>query len=399
VAVFGGGDYLMLDTTGTTGRKIGIESVGQGAWNFTSAHKPVQFTSIERFNHVDIVAVSRENTTPWIDVYDAETYEYKFGIMPYESTFRGGARVTTGDVNNDGLPDVVVVPGTKRPTEVRVFNGTPNAAGAYEATRINAFAAFAPGFAAGGFVSLGDVNRDGANDIVVGADGGGSVRVFRNTTTTYTAANPATLAAFATFDAFERSFRGGARVAAGDLNGDGFAEVVAGRGAGGVAEVRVFSGNGGLQTNRHFNSFIALVNSHRGGVNVAVGDFNGDGVRDVIVAADAGGLPTVSVFDGSRISRRESLTMRTVLWTDQVFAMAFRGGVSIAARPVAGPVGGSQGGDVGFVEKVSIWTAPATRNTLRLGLLAHESTSPSARPRVTRPVLARGTHVDGNRIG
>jgi hypothetical protein len=62
-------------------------------------------------------------------------------------------------------------------------------------------------------------------------------------------------------------------------------------------------------------------------------------------------------------------------------------------------VGGSQGGDVGFVEKVSIWTAPATRNTLRLGLLAHESTSPSARPRVTRPVLARGTHVDGNRIG
>lgn len=399
VAVFGGGDYLMLDTTGTTGRKIGIESVGQGAWNFTSAHKPVQFTSIERFNHVDIVAVSRENTTPWIDVYDAETYEYKFGIMPYESTFRGGARVTTGDVNNDGLPDVVVVPGTKRPTEVRVFNGTPNAAGAYEATRINAFAAFAPGFAAGGFVSLGDVNRDGANDIVVGADGGGSVRVFRNTTTTYTAANPATLAAFATFDAFERSFRGGARVAAGDLNGDGFAEVVAGRGAGGTAEVRVFSGNGGLQTNRHFNSFIALVNSHRGGVNLAVGDFNGDGVRDVIVAADAGGLPTVSVFDGSRISRRESLNMRTVLWTDQVFAMAFRGGVSIAARPVAGPVGGSQGGDVGFVEKVSIWTAPATRNTLRLSLLAHESTSPSARPRVTRPVLARGTHVDGNRIG
>lgn len=398
-AVFGGGDYLMLDTTGTSGRKIGIETVGQGSWTFTSAHRPMQFTSIERFNHVDIVAVSRENTTPSIDVYDAETLEYKFGIMPYESTFRGGARVATGDVNNDGLPDVVVVPGLGRPAEVRIFDGTPDAAGAYAAARINAFSAFAPGFAAGGFVALGDVNRDGANDIVAGADGGGMVRVFRNTTTTYTAANPATLAAFAMFDAFERTFRGGARVAAGDLNGDGFADVVVGRGPGGAPEVRVFSGNGGLSTNRQINSFLALVNSHRGGVNVGVGDYNGDGVRDVIVAADAGGMPTVSVFDGRRVARRDRLDLRTVLWTDQVYATNFRGGVSIATRPVAGPVSEASGGDIGFVQKVSIWTAAASKNGLRLGVLAHDFTAPSSRPRVTRQAISRGVHVDGNRLG
>jgi hypothetical protein len=345
------------------------------------------------------VAVSRENTTPWIDVYDAETYEYKFGIMPYESTFRGGVRLATGDVNNDGIPDLVVVPGRGRPAEVRIYDGTPDAAGAYAAARINAFSAFAPGFTTGAFVSLGDVNRDGANDIVIGADGGSSVRVYRNTTSTYTAARPATLAAFATFDAFERTYRGGVRVAAGDIDGDGFADVVAGRGPGGTPEVRVFSGQRVLQSNRQVNSFIALANSHRGGVNVGVGDYNGDGVRDVIVAADAGGLPTVSVFDGTRVARGDRLDMRSVLWTDQVYAMNFRGGVSIAMRPVAGPASGTRGGDPGFVETVAIWTVPVSKNTLRLDVLAHQYTTASGRPRITKPLLSRGVHVDGNRLG
>lgn len=399
VALFGGGDYLNLDTTGTTGRKLGIDQVGEGNWTFTSAHKKVEFTSIERFNHVDIVAVSRQNTTPWIDVYDAETGEHKYGVMPYESTFRGGTRIATGDLNNDGLPDLVVVPGRGRPADVRIYDGTPDAAGGYAPAQINSFSAFAPGFATGAFVTVGDVNRDGAGDIVIGADGGGSVRVFANTTTHYGAASRATLAAFATFDAFERTFRGGARVAAGDLDGDGFAEVVAGRGPGGTPEVRVFRGRGGLRAGAHVNSFVSLVNSHRGGVNLAVGDYNGDGVRDVIVAADAGGLPTVSVFDGRRAARGDRLDMRTVLWTQQVYPQAFRGGVSIVAKPIAGPVDGSRGGDPGFVETVAIWTVPASRNTLRLAVLAHEFTTPSSQSRVTRPSLSRGIHVDGNWLG
>lgn len=398
VPLFGGGDYLNLDTTGTTGRTLGIESVGSGAWGFTSAHKPVQFTSIERFNHVDIVAVTRENTTPWIDVYDAETGEFRFGVMPYESTFRGGVRLATGDLNHDGLPDLIAVPGKGRPADTRIYNGTPNRDGVYNAASIGSFSPFAAGFSTGAFVAVGDTNRDGANDVAIGADGAGSLRVYRNTTPVENAGAATAFAALATFDAFERTFRGGVRVAAGDLNGDGFADVVAGRGPGAAPEVRVFSGRDGLRTGGQANAFTALATSHRFGVNVAVGDYNGDGVRDVIVGAAAGGLPTVSVFSGTRVMRGDRLDMRSVLFTALAYPQSFRGGVSVAARPIGGPVDGVRGGDAGFVETVAIWTAAESKNSLRLDIFSHEY-SGSTTSRKTPQRLSRGVHVDGNRLG
>ena len=392
--LFGGGDYLNLDTTGTTGRRLGIDKVGEGRWTFTSGHKQVGFTSIERFNRVDIVAVTRESTTPGVDVYDAETGEFKFGVMPYENTFRGGSRLATGDLNHDGLPDLAIVPGNGRPTDVRIYDGAPGSAGTYAAAPIGSFSAFTAGFRSGGFVAIGDTNRDGADDLVIGADGAATLRVFRNTTPPANAGKATMFATFATFDAFERTFRGGVRVAAGDLNGDGFADVVAGRGPGGIPQVRVFSGRNGLRTGGQANAFVALANSHRFGVNVAVGDYDGNGVRDVIVGAAAGGLPTVSVFDGARVMRGGSLDARSALWTAQVYPQAFRGGVSVAARPVAGPVDGVRGGDAGFVSTVGIWTAAASKNSLMYELFAHEQGRPAS-----RRTLGRGAYVDGNRLG
>jgi FG-GAP-like repeat len=83
------------------------------------------------------------------------------------------------------------------------------------------------------------------------------------------------------------------RVAAGDVNGDGVADVVTGAGPGGVPQVKVFDGVAGAEV----RSFFAFGPSFGGGVYVAAGDVTGDGKADIVVGADAGGEPHVKVFD------------------------------------------------------------------------------------------------------
>src|SRR5262249_33470722 len=85
------------------------------------------------------------------------------------------------------------------------------------------------------------------------------------------------------------------RVAAGDLNGDGLADIIAGAGPGGGPQVTVFSGVN-LAVLQNYFAFPPLFT---GGVFVAAGDVNGDKRADVIVGAGAGGGPQVNVFSNA----------------------------------------------------------------------------------------------------
>jgi hypothetical protein len=67
------------------------------------------------------------------------------------------------------------------------------------------------------------------------------------------------------FFAFDTSFTGGVRVAAGDVNGDGQAEIIAGAGPGGAPTVRVFDGVTAAQLSSH----LAYPVGFTGGVFVA----------------------------------------------------------------------------------------------------------------------------------
>lgn len=98
----------------------------------------------------------------------------------------------------------------------------------------------------------------------------------------------------AKFYAFDKVFRGGVRVAVADLDGDGKIEIVATPGSGLNSEVRIFSSDGKLK-----NKFNVFEKDFKGGVNVAAGDVDGDGLKEVVVGAGPGGGPQVAIYDGN----------------------------------------------------------------------------------------------------
>ena len=138
------------------------------------------------------------------------------------------------------------------------------------------------------------------NVIVTGAGAGGGPRVR--------AFNAAGVPFSTDFPAYECDWPGGVRVAVGDLNGDGQAEIITGAGPGGAARVRVFAGNGAALV----TDFHAYTNSS-GGVFVAAADLDGDGKAEIITGAGRGGSPHVRAFkaDGHRIpqTRTDSAPM------------------------------------------------------------------------------------------
>src|SRR5262249_52103 len=135
-------------------------------------------------------------------------------------------------------------------------------------------------------VALADTNGDGTPDIIVGRGRGGppEVKVF----------DGKTLAVLYDFFAFTPTSTTGIFVAGGDLNQDGFADIVVGRDAGSVPEIKAFSGQGGAQ----LYDFFAYAPAFSGGVRVAVGDVNGDGFNDVITGNGPGAAGEVKVFSG-----------------------------------------------------------------------------------------------------
>jgi hypothetical protein len=110
-----------------------------------------------------------------------------------------------------------------------VFDGVTGA-------EVASFFAFDQSFRGGVSVAVADVNADGKLDLIAGAGFGGAphVKVF----------DGAGGAELASFFAFDSAFRGGVLVAAGDVDGDGAVEVLAVAGDAGAPHVRTFDAVG-----------------------------------------------------------------------------------------------------------------------------------------------------------
>jgi virginiamycin B lyase len=259
-----------------------------------------------------------------VTLYNSSTAANLGFVNPFPG-FTGVINTATGSFSNNGVAYTVAAAGAGGGPAIAIVNTQTG-----EVTK--SFFAYNPAFSGGVTIALADFNNDGVLDIVTGAGPGGGpqVNIF----------DGSNFSLIKSFFAFDSNFTGGVNVGAGDINQDGFMDIVAAAGAGGGPEVRVFNG----ATLAVISQWYAYESSFSGGVTVAVGDLGDDGVFEVVTGAGSGGSPLVKVFNAN-----------TGAFINQFLAYAdsFKGGISVGINDGdgngtldiitgAGPGGGPQ---------------------------------------------------------
>ncbi len=225
----------------------------------------------------DPAAVSSGNGT--FQIYNASASNLNPVGSPVTAFagYQGSVRVATGDVNGDGIQDIIVAAGAGGGPHVKIFNGATG-------QLVQSFFAFDPGFTGGIFVAAADIDNDGRADVIITPDVGGGthVRIFG-------AGDPnRPMASFFGIDA--PGFAGGSRAAAGDIDGDGYADLVVTAGLGGGSHTVIWNGRmlGQGRLTRLTEDFYAIdpgFVADKTGVFVALSDLDGDGFRDLVIGA------------------------------------------------------------------------------------------------------------------
>jgi hypothetical protein len=224
-------------------------------------------------------------------------------IFAYNGAFTGGVRVASADMNGDCQADIITAPGAGGGPHIRVFDARTGAV-------IKQFFGL-DGFHTGGVnIAMGDANGDGVPDFFLGAEGvsgNGRAQVV----------DGATLAVIRNFTLNPAAFGGGVRVAAGDVNGDGRADLIAGAGPGNTPRVTALD----AVTGGTLADFFAYAPAFSAGVYVSAGDFNGDGRADIVTGPGWGGGPHVLVYNAANAQ-----PIRSVF----AYNPSYTGGVKVA---------------------------------------------------------------------
>jgi hypothetical protein len=223
-------------------------------------------------------------------------------FFAFHPNFRGGIDVASGDVDSDGIDEIIVSQKSQGQAWIKVYK-------VYGGERVLAeFLAYNPNFEGGANIAAGDINGDGKDEIITGAGTGGGphVRAFSGSEKDLGV----------NIFPYPMDFRGGVDVASANFDSDRNEEIVTSVKKFGTARIKVYKANAEKTI---LSEFLAFDERFLGGANISVGDVNRDGKGEIIIGAGSGGGPHVLGFN---LSGRPTVNF-------MAYPQDFRGGVAV----------------------------------------------------------------------
>jgi hypothetical protein len=293
----GGGQVVLYNPDGSTA----LTATPFGS-DFTAGARVVA-AKLNPASYQDIAVGTGPGVSSQVVILDGKSGQPVVSLSPFEPGFTGGVFLAAGDVTGDGAADLIVTPDQGGGPVVVVYDGAALANG--QVVELARFYGIAdPNFRGGARSAVGDVNGDGVGDVVVAAGFGGGPRVAGFDGKMLASGDPQRV--FPDFYAFEQTLRNGVFIACGDTDGDGKADVICGGGPGGGPRVTIFSAAAllpaGGSTLTPLANFFGGDPSNRGGIRVAVKDLDGDAKADLVVGSGTGAGSHFTAYLGKDIT-------------------------------------------------------------------------------------------------
>ncbi len=221
----------------------------------------------------NIVLAPDKGLAPEIQILDAKgKQESKW--LAYNAKFTGGVNLAVGDVNGDGVKEIVTAPKAGGGPHVRIFNK--------DGVILSEFMAYNAKFTGGVNLAIGDLDKDGKAEIITAplSNGGPHVRIFDWQGNLRQQ-----------FFAYEDKFTGGVNLAIGDLDQDGQNEIVTAPAAKYKPEIKTWNFSA-----QKLSSFLAYDAKMLDGVKISVGDVNADAWSEIVTAPAVNQKMDVKLF-------------------------------------------------------------------------------------------------------
>ncbi|MFA6027667.1 MAG: VCBS repeat domain-containing M23 family metallopeptidase [Patescibacteria group bacterium] len=248
----------------------------------------------------DIILAEDINNTGIIRIKTENDYLLgKFTAFRYK--YQKGMRVASGDINGDGIDEIIAGSGPGKTSLVKVFDRY--------GTLLWQTEPFANSYTSGVDVASGDIDADGVDEVIAGLLSG------EKTLIAVLSENGERLQVFR---AFEKEYTGGLNITTGDIDADGADEIIAGTAGDRIAEVRVFEADG----KRKKIFYTPFGNTFFGSVDVTTSDWDEDRKDEITMSQASAGQAWVKTY---RYNNKKK-----VLFTELVFDENYEGGARIA---------------------------------------------------------------------